>query len=54
MPRTRASLFVQLPLVAATLLVELAEDIGDLTPEEAATVADVRRRIERIAEAAKP
>lgn len=40
------TVFIRIPLDDAVLLVELAEEIGDLSEEEAAAVADARRRID--------
>jgi hypothetical protein len=39
---------IPIPLPIALLLVELAEDIGDLGPGEREAVADARAQIDRI------
>lgn len=41
-----ATVYIRLPLEDAVLVVELVEELGDLTPEEAEVVARVRRRID--------
>jgi hypothetical protein len=52
MPRrdTAQTLRIPIPLYIALLLVELAEDVGDLTPDEAQAVNDARIQIDRIVE----
>jgi hypothetical protein len=47
---TAQTLRIPIPLHIAVLLVELAEDVGDLSPDEAHAVADARDQIDRIVE----
>jgi hypothetical protein len=47
---TAQTLRIPIPLYIAVLLVELAEDVGDLTPDEAQAVNDARTQIDRIVE----
>jgi hypothetical protein len=49
---TDRPILVRIPLAAALVLVELAEDMGELTPGEEAVVAETRQRIERYAKRA--